>query len=123
MALYKSDAIRVRHMLDACIKTQKFITNKTRVDLDTDEQLSLALVRLIEIIGEAGTKISEEGKAYHTDIMWKEIIGTRNRLIHGYDDVNLDIVWQIVKVDILQLIPQLHNVLEKLEIEDQQKLF
>lgn len=67
--------------------------------------------------------LKEEVKAYHTDIMWREIIVTRNHLIHGYDDVNLDIVWQIVKADILQLIPQLHNVLEKLEIEDQQKLF
>ncbi len=119
MELRKKDAIRIQHMIDACLKTQQFISHKTRTDLDKDEQLSYALVRLIEIIGEAAVKVTPETKERYSSIVWKDIIGTRNRLIHGYDDVNLDIVWQIVSVDIEELVAQLQEILKELNIRQQ----
>ena len=76
---------------------------------------------MIEIIGEAAAKVTPETKEQYSSIVWKDIIGTRNRLIHGYDDVNLDFVWQIVGVDIEKLVPQLQEIMK--EINDQQQLF
>ena len=92
----KSDTIRLRHMLDACHKAMEFLKGKDRSSLDQGEKLALALVRLIEIIGEAAAKVSIEVQFTNAEIPWKDIVGTRNRLIHGYEDVDLDIVWQIV---------------------------
>jgi uncharacterized protein with HEPN domain len=89
----KSDLIRLKHMRDAAQKARQFTVGKSRADLTTDEQLSLACVRLIEIIGEAAAKVSAGTKARLSEISWNGIIGTRNRLIYGYEEVDLDIVW------------------------------
>ena len=107
----KSDIVRLRHMLDAAEKAVRFAEGKTRPDLDRDEKLALAVVRLIEIIGEAAVKVSGDVQAKHSSIPWKEVVGTRNRLIHGYEEVDLDIVWQIVSVDLPRLVPSLHEAI------------
>jgi uncharacterized protein with HEPN domain len=69
--------------------------------------LLFALVRAIEVVGEAASKISEETRATHTGIPWRAIIGMRNRLIHAYFDINTAIVWQPVTQEIPALLPQL----------------
>jgi len=84
---------------------------KTRAALDKDRQLNLALVRLLEIIGEAASRIPKEEQARYADISWSEIISLRNRLIHGYDTVDFDILWQIVNQDLPHLIESLRKVL------------
>jgi len=84
---------------------------KTRAALDKDRQLNLALVRLLEIIGEAASRIPKEEQARYADISWSEIISLRNRLIHGYDTVDFDILWQIVNQDLPRLIESLRKVL------------
>lgn len=118
----KSDAIRLRHMIDAARKAIDFCKSAQRRDLDRDEKLTLALVRLVEIIGEAATKVSSEVKKRHPAIPWNDIIGTRNKLIHGYDDVNLDILWQIVSVDLPSLMDDLHTALRTEAQSDQEVL-
>ena len=70
-------------MLDATKKAVEFIQGRQRVDLDSDEKLALAVVRLLEILGEAAKGISDETRKRNPTIAWKEIAGTRNRLIHG----------------------------------------
>ncbi len=87
------------------------VRGKTRADLDTDRKLNLALVRLLEIIGEAAGRISKEDRDRHSNIPWAEIVGLRNRLIHGYDEVDFDILWQIVTTDLPPLIRNLENSL------------
>lgn len=86
------DNTRLRHMLDAAKETVGFATGKSRKDLDDDRQLSLAIIKSIEIIGEAASKVSETCKEENGSIPWRDIIGMRNRLSHGYFDINLDIV-------------------------------
>ena len=86
---------------------------KTRVDLDKDRQLNLALVRLLEIIGEAATRIPKEDQARYKDITWPEIVSLRNRLIHGYDTVDFDILWQIMNQDLPGLIKALRKAVTK----------
>jgi len=103
----KQDEIRVKHMLDAALEAVEFSKGATRKQLDTDRKLSLSLVRLLEVIGEAGQGISEGYKRSHPDIPWQEMTGMRNRLIHGYFDIDLDIVWQTVTQDLPALISRL----------------
>ncbi len=86
----KSDIIRLRHMYDAVQKAIQFTISKERNDLTVNEQL--ALVRLIEILGEVSSKVTSEKQRRRPMIPWKQIIGTRNQLIHGYEEVDLDIL-------------------------------
>ena len=80
-------AVSFRHMLDHALEAVAMTKGKTRADLDKDRQLNLAVVRLLEIIGEAASRIPKEDQARHANISWPEIISLRNRLIHGYDTV------------------------------------
>jgi uncharacterized protein with HEPN domain len=104
------DAIGLRHMLDHAREAAALVQNTTRVDLHANRVLSLALVRLLEIVGEAATRVSEELRARHPQIAWRQIISLRNRLIHGYDAVDLDILWQILHEDVPPLITNLERL-------------
>ena len=106
------DIIRLRHMLDATHKAVDFTKKCTRADLDKDEKLALSVVRLLEILGEAAKNVSDQCREEYPQIPWRQIAGTRNRLIHGYFDVDLDIVWKIVSVDLLVLVPHLERAVK-----------
>ena len=105
------DAVRLRHMLDAARRAIDFMQGRAKSDLESDEQLSLAVVRLLEILGEAAKNVSEDLRKDYPDIPWRQIAGTRDRLIHGYFDVDLDIVWQIISTDLPLLAAQLEKAL------------
>jgi uncharacterized protein with HEPN domain len=78
----KDDAIRIRHMLDALDEALGFAEGKERDDLNQDRMLVLSVVKCIEIIGEAASKVTQETRTQHPEIPWNEIIAMRNRLIH-----------------------------------------
>ncbi len=101
------DQVRIRHMVDAARKAVGYASDRSRRGLDDDELLALALTRLLEIVGEAAKAVSQPTRAQFPGVPWKAIAGTRDRLIHGYFDVDLDIVWQIVSEDLPTLIAQL----------------
>ena len=103
----REDAVRLHHMLDAARKAQQFIEGRTRAAVERDEPLTLALIRLLEIIGEAAKSVSAETREQYPDIPWKEIGGTRDRLIHGYFDVDWDIVCKVIENDIPKLKSQI----------------
>ena len=94
-----------REAVDICQK-------KTRSDLDTDRLLNLALTRLIEIIGEAANRVPDVIQAKYTDLPWMQMISARNRMIHGYDSVDFDILWVIVNHDLPSVIAQLEEILK-----------
>jgi uncharacterized protein with HEPN domain len=98
-------------MLDAAQKAQRFVHNRERADLESDEMLSLALVRLLEILGEAAAHVSEAVKLDYSQIPWPQITGTRNRLIHGYFNIDLDVVWSILQNDLPVLVPILEDII------------
>ncbi len=89
----ESDIIRLRHMLDAAREALSFVAGRNSEDLGRDRMLVLALVKEIEIIGEAASRISDESRQALPRIPWPKIIAMRNRLIHAYADVDLSIVW------------------------------
>lgn len=83
--------------------------NRKRTDLESDRQFNLALVRLLEIVGEAANRVPEEERIRVAEIPWPQIVSLRNRLIHGYDEVDFDILWQIVTRDLPPLVETLEN--------------
>jgi uncharacterized protein with HEPN domain len=109
--MQKTDAVRLRHIVDAASEAVAFTRSRTRGDLDTDRQLSLSIVHLLEIVGEASRGVSTEFRAAHPEIAWRKMAGMRDRLIHGYFDVNLDVVWETVTQDLPPLVAQLQSIL------------
>jgi uncharacterized protein with HEPN domain len=87
-------------MLDATRDALSFAKGRTRKDLDTDRQLLLALVKCFEIIGEAAGQVSAEARSEVADLPWRDIVDMRHRLVHGYYDINHDIVWSTVQDDL-----------------------
>lgn len=106
------DKIRLRHMLDAALEIQQYVRSSRREDLDQDRKLVHSLVRLFEIIGEAASQVSEELREAIQEIPWSVVIGIRNRLIHAYFSINLDVVWSTSKDDIPILIQELKKLIE-----------
>ena len=120
MSRHKDD-VRLRHMLDYAREALSLVQNKSRPDLDTDRLLNLALVRLIEIVGEAASRVSKNMQRQYSQIPWTQIVSMRNRLIHGYDFLDLDILWQTVVQDFPPLIAELAKIVppqDKLKIFD-----
>ena len=101
------DETRIRHMLDHACEVVAMATERKRQDLDADRQFSLAVTRLVEIIGEAAARVTPEGQQKHPSIPWAEVVGLRNRLVHGYDAVDHDILWDIIQHDLPDLIEAL----------------
>lgn len=106
------DRVRLQHMLDAALEARQFIENRQQADLNSDRQLVLALTKAIEIIGEAASRISTEFKQEHPELPWVDIVGMRNRLIHAYFDINLDILWDTVVYNLPPLIDVLRELLK-----------
>ncbi len=107
------DDIRLRHMLDAAIEALRFTSGRQREDLEADRQLTWALIKAIEIIGEAAGQLSEETKTENSNIPWRDIIGMRNRLVHAYFDINLDILWKTVIDGLPPLLDDINRALQE----------
>jgi len=100
-------------MFEAAKEAVEFAAGKSRKNLDDDRMLTLAITKSIEIIGEAASKVTESCKAENDKIPWNDVTSMRNRLIHGYFDINLDIVWETIQTDLPELIESLENILPK----------
>ncbi|MEO7273271.1 MAG: DUF86 domain-containing protein [Vicinamibacterales bacterium] len=103
--------MRLRHMIDAAEAVASFIAGRDRPDLATDRMLLFAVVRAVEVLGEAAARTSPETRAEAPDVPWSAIVGMRNRLIHGYFDVDADIVWQTATAELPDLLPRLKRLL------------
>jgi uncharacterized protein with HEPN domain len=115
--MFNDDLTRLRHMRDAAQKAVRFAQDKTRDALETDEMLTLSLVKCIEIIGEAAARVTRERQLELTQIPWVQVIGMRNRLIHAYFQVDLDIVWNTVIQALPNLILNLEVIIQNEEQE------
>ena len=98
-------------MVDAAEAVGQFITGRLRRDLDRDLMLLFAVVRAVEILGEAAARVSEETRRSLPDVPWTSIVGMRNRLVHGYFDVDAEIVWKTASEEIPLLLNSLKGVL------------
>jgi len=99
-------------MLDAARKAHSFLSDRSWQDFANDERLSLSVIHLLEIVGEAAKRVSEEFRRAHPEIPWAEAARTRDRLAHGYMSVDLQVVWGIVTKDLPPLISRLEELVE-----------
>ena len=100
-------------MLLAAREAQEMAREATFSDFRQDRTLQLAILKAVEIVGEAASRISAETRELNPDIPWADIVGMRNRLVHGYFDVNLTRVWETVERDIPRLIGQLEGLVSE----------
>ena len=101
------DRVRLQHMLDAAQKAITLTAGRRRDDLESDEVLTLALTRLVEIIGEAAFQMTEEGRSRCPSLPWEQIVGMRHRLIHAYFEINYDILWKTVQESLPELVGEI----------------
>lgn len=105
------DTVRLRHMIDAAETAGQFMAGRERAALDADRMLLFAVVRAIEVVGEAATKVTDQTRAASPQIPWAAVVGMRNRLIHGYFNVNTELVWQTVSRELPALVLALRPLL------------
>lgn len=108
----RDDDALLRDMLTYARRASEAATGRSRADLDTDHVLAAALERFAEVIGEAASRLSAETRKSNPRIQWREIIALRNRLVHGYFTVDLDILWNIVQCDLPALIGALEDTID-----------
>ena len=106
----RDDSIFIEYILDSIQAIEEFSKNMSKDELTINRMKKDAIVREIEIIGEAAKNVSESFKKRHNEIKWKNIIGTRDVMIHQYFGVNLDVVWNIIQEDLSKLKKQLENI-------------
>jgi uncharacterized protein with HEPN domain len=87
------------------------IRGRARSELETNRMLQLALVHLVQVVGEAANRVSRAGQTRYPEIPWTRAIGTRNRMVHGYDRIDHDVVWDTIAEDFPPLVAALEQAL------------
>ncbi len=108
---HRDDETTMREMLDHTVEAMSLVSPLARDDLDSQRVVYLALLQLCQVIGEAATRLSQEIRDAHPHVPWREIIAFRNRLIHGYDTIDRDILWAILTADFPKLRAELEAIL------------
>jgi uncharacterized protein with HEPN domain len=106
------DLWRLRHMLDTATEAVTLAEGETRETLGKDRKLALALVAATIIIGEAASKIDKQTQTRHPQIEWADIIAMRHVLVHDYYRIDLDVVWDAIRLDLPELIPKLEEIIQ-----------
>ena len=106
------DRVRLIHMIRAAETVVAFANGRQRAELDADDMLLFALIRAVEIIGEAASRISPETRAAAPGVPWGQITAMRNRLIHAYFDIDHDILWRTAVDEIPTLLPLLRSLVQ-----------
>jgi uncharacterized protein with HEPN domain len=101
----------LRNILDHASEAVELLGDSSREELGSNRMMQLALTRLMEIIGEAANRVSTGTKQKNGDIPWGQIIGMRNRLIHGYDIIDYDLLWDTVHFDLAPLIRSIQKII------------
>jgi len=97
------DKVRIQHINDSIREIKEYTSGITFHSFQSNSMMQFAVVKQLEIIGEAANHFTEEFKEIHKDVQWKEIIGMRNILIHEYFGIDVKLVWDIVQEDIPEL--------------------
>lgn len=108
------DTVYIRHMLDAIERIEAYTSDLTREEFRETPMVQDAVIRQLEIIGEATKRMSDEARSRHDDVPWQDIAGMRDKLIHGYFGVDVDIVWETV----VEELPILKRHLEEFDPTD-----
>ena len=105
------DDARLRHMLQYAEMASLFTRGRHRRDLDDDSLFELGTRKALEIVGEAAAQITENTRLRHPEVPWAKIVGLRNRLVHGYDVIDHDILWSVLAVDLPPVVAALRPII------------
>lgn len=94
----RRDDERIADIVEACEKISARAA-LGREHFDADEDVRLALVHLVQVVGEAAAGLSDQLTSAHPETPWRQIIAMRNRVVHGYFDIDLDVLWDVVTLD------------------------
>lgn len=106
------DRESILDMLDAIGLIQQYVQGVTREGFGRSIQLQDAVIRRIEVLGEAAKRVSAETRDNHPEVPWKNIAGMRDRVIHGYDSIDLNVVWDTIQQDIPRIAEPLRKLLD-----------
>ena len=109
--MHKNDLAYIDHILECIKKIRKYVKGIDKIEFSKNELIQDAVIRNFEIIGEASKKISTDLKQVYYEIPWKEISGMRDKLIHDYLGVEIEIIWKTIEQDL----PVLQKELKKIE--------
>jgi len=101
----------VEDILDAMEKAEILLKGVRYERFEADFRINYAVVRALEIIGEASKRLPDELRARYPQVPWKGMAGMRDRIIHGYDNVDYQIIWDVVKKDIPRIKPHIQKIL------------
>lgn len=104
-----------RDMLEHAKFSIEFSKNITFESFKNDPKTAFAIVRTLEVIGEASNRVPDELKEKYSNLPWHKIRGLRNRIVHNYDDIDYEIVWNIVKIELPKLIQQIEAIIDEIE--------
>ncbi len=105
--------VYIHHMLDHAIEALEMTRGRSRANLDTDRMLNLALVRLTEGVGEASGRVPQDFRSLYPDVPWRQTSDLRNRLIHAYDEINFDTLWEITRNEVPSPVERLEAILDE----------
>ena len=111
--LLDDDRTRLLHMLEAAGEARGYVASVTRDEFDAQRPLQHSVVRCIEIMGEAASRLSTEYRTSHDEVPWQDIVRMRNRLVHAYFDIDLDIVWRTGREELSVLVSLLETLVDR----------
>jgi uncharacterized protein with HEPN domain len=107
----KNDLVYLGHMYDCASRAVAKMADKSRADFDADDTLQLALVHLIQTIGESARRVSDDTRAKYPQIPFRQIVGMRNKVVHDYMDIDFDVVFSVVTQDLPPLVNSLATII------------
>ncbi len=105
--------VAVQQMRDHGKEAMELAEGRSRTDLDVDRLFELAMVRLLEVLGEASRRVPDEVRARYPQVPWRQTTDLRNVLIHDYDTVDFDALWRIIQEHLPPLVPQLQAIIDE----------
>ena len=108
----KDDSVYLRHIIDALLQIERYTDGVTYEEFLSNSLLQDGVIRQLEVMGEAARNLSEDLRNEYPTIPWRQMISLRNRMIHAYFNVNLQIIWEIIQGDIPILLQETKHVLE-----------
>lgn len=106
-----NDLIFIRHMRDHAREAMDLLGSTPRSELGQSRVVQLALMQLLEIVGEAANRVSDETRLHLSSLPWRDMVGMRNRLIHGYASVNIAVLWDTIQDDLPAIVKDLESYL------------
>lgn len=116
MTRHREHSVYLEDILDAIGKAESFVEGMSRDDFGSDDKTVFAVIRALEIIGEAAKQVPQDMRDKAPDIPWRSMVGMRDKLIHSYSTVNLDVVWKTLREELPKLRASVEKLLSELAL-------